>query len=1273
MVMTTRFFRRHWLSTLFLLALITWMVDRPVALGAEGCEQGDIKGEMTGLCGMDCRPDRIGEAEKKLAYMRKRYGARHPGVIQERLDVARMYLDLGRYEAVESLLQESLEQLTQRYGSESVQTAEVLHLFGRLEYEMGDLREAESRFNSALALTEKAYGPEHPAVADSRMGLTRVLIEQERFSRAEPLGSDALAVLEKKLGPGRPEVGAALIDMAGLFFRTAQYDQARQLYDRALCVTARACGSTHPRTAVVLNGLAGVHDRLGFFDRAAGLRKRALEIVESAYGPDHPIRARILCDSGRSLRLAGRLEQAEGRLEQALVLMRDRLGPEHFRTALCEIELGRVQAGLGKWDRAETMIAGAEDVILKNFGSNHSGTARIHLVRGRILEKQGRFEDAVSLYQKALAGYEGVFGLDHPESVEALTGMAELYVRLNLMKKAEQSYALARTALGRIYTRGHPDLADLLGRMSHFYVQSEQVGEAIRLAEAALDMKERIFGPDDPRLTGSLHDLADLYIRQGNYYQAESRLQRAVTINQRSFGEDHVRIADSYIRLARLYQDRQDAVKAEVFGEKALRIYQRHPGTAGPRSADALRLLADLMMKNGDYSGAAEKYQVILAMDEHRSPQDHPGLACDLFRMGLIHQANGDLPAALGFFRQVLEHAGGMNGSDPENSIVVLTRMAECRRSQKDYEQAEILALQALAVAIETDRPDLIWPVHYTLSRLLAEQGQTTAAIFLGKTAVDAILNYRNPGRGAGPASRLPFPLPPRPVFQHLIGLLVAENRLDEAVAVLTKMKEDEFHDLFGSGSSESAGPTSALIKAGHERKWMAEYENLSNGDPDRQVNRFFSALKNHGKNRPDNQTVSEERQWSLSLLPQSYFLFWRMLKSAYGLETESENRLVFDPKDLAEMEARRSVFTDPRPGAVSLFYAVMETKVIILMLRSDGLVSRESQVEAQTLGRMVAVFRDALQDTMKNPVIPGRTLYDILIRPVEDLLEADSVDHLRISLDGVLRYLPLAALHDGDRYLIERFSLSRQSLAAGGENGKGASGAEGVGSAAAFGLSGLPDGPNHFVQVGKELDRIIREEREEPDQGVLSGHIGMDDDFFADSLEKAMTAGHSVIHVAAPLVLMPGNQGEWNSCLWLGHGQKWNLKAWWDRPLSANGVDQLTFSLSETAVGGDRFDGREVEGLAVLMHRLGVKGMVMTLWPAGEDSSAWLLPLFYRFWLASSGVDRSGGLRRAQLALLANRIDSNSNDRTDDSGTSVPRSRDFSHPYFWAGYIVTE
>ncbi len=76
--------------------------------------------------------------------------------------------------------------------------------------------------------------------------------------------------------------------------------------------------------------------------------------------------------------------------------------------------------------------------------------------------------------------------------------------------------------------------------------------------------------------------------------------------------------------------------------------------------------------------------------------------------------------------------------------------------------------------------------------------------------------------------------------------------------------------------------------------------------------------------------------------------------------------------------------------------------------------------MRAQALA-FAASVREAKPDYMSQ----ARALYDLLLRPIEPLLAQGKVETLVVIPDGALRLIPLAALHDGERFAIAKFAIA--------------------------------------------------------------------------------------------------------------------------------------------------------------------------------------------------------------------------------------------------------
>ena len=91
-----------------------------------------------------------------------------------------------------------------------------------------------------------------------------------------------------------------------------------------------------------------------------------------------------------------------------------------------------------------------------------------------------------------------------------------------------------------------------------------------------------------------------------------------------------------------------------------------------------------------------------------------------------------------------------------------------------------------------------------------------------------------------------------------------------------------------------------------------------------------------------------------------------------------------------------------------------------------DGLGGQpKDKISAADLNRKVAAFREIIQNPRQDARPIAQELYKILLGKMADDLRKANAQTLMWSLDGTLRYVPLAALFDGKNYLMERYRLA--------------------------------------------------------------------------------------------------------------------------------------------------------------------------------------------------------------------------------------------------------
>jgi len=273
---------------------------------------------------------------------------------------------------------------------------------------------------------------------------------------------------------------------------------------------------------------------------------------------------------------------------------------------------------------------------------------------------------------------------------------------------------------------------------------------------------------------------------------------------------------------------------------------------------------------------------------------------------------------------------------------------------------------------------------------------------------------------------------------------------------------------------------------------------------------------------------------------------------------------------------------------------------------------------------------------TSQEPLRPHQQLYDWLIRPIEADLARSQVKTLVFVLDGVLGGVPLAALHDGQQYLIEKYSIA---LTPGLQLLPPRSLTSGQLGTLAGGLSEARQGFSALPGVAQEMQQIA---------AVVPTNILLNQSFTKTQLAgKLESVSFPIVHLAT--------HGQFSS-----QAENTFLLTWEGR-IKVKDLDQLLevrdrqnrrpielliLSACQTAVG----DKRAALGLAGVAVRSGARSTIATLWSVQDSSTAALITRFYTE-LKQPGITRSEALRQAQLSLL--------------------RSSDYQHPYYWAPFVL--
>lgn len=274
--------------------------------------------------------------------------------------------------------------------------------------------------------------------------------------------------------------------------------------------------------------------------------------------------------------------------------------------------------------------------------------------------------------------------------------------------------------------------------------------------------------------------------------------------------------------------------------------------------------------------------------------------------------------------------------------------------------------------------------------------------------------------------------------------------------------------------------------------------------------------------------------------------------------------------------------------------------------------------------------------DTLEEALSLSQQVYNWLVQPAVTDLTQSHIKTLVFVLDGSLRNIPMAALYNGQQYLVEKYGialtpglqlidpkpLQQEQL-----------------KAIAAGMTKTPLGFYPLPNVKRELEEI---------QSEIPSRILFNEQFTAQALQNQMSnLPYPVIHLATH-GQFSSNPDKTFIVAWDQHIYVKDLNKFLQtrNQIPPKAIELLVLSACQTAAG----DQRAVLGLAGVAIRAGARSTLASLWNVNDESTALLMSQFYRE-LGRNQLNKAEALRQAQLALLKN-----------------PK---YQRPMFWAPYVL--
>jgi CHAT domain-containing protein len=382
-----------------------------------------------------------------------------------------------------------------------------------------------------------------------------------------------------------------------------------------------------------------------------------------------------------------------------------------------------------------------------------------------------------------------------------------------------------------------------------------------------------------------------------------------------------------------------------------------------------------------------------------------------------------------------------------------------------------------------------------------------------------------------------------------------------------------------------------------------------------------------------------------------------------YG-ETASPGQVADRLAELSQKTGQRSsvIYTFAEPDGLHLLMVLPGSGEAV----SQSLIRKVvAEAKPDLLQEAAREFRSQVSDPRKTDtttyLASAQKLYQWIVAPIETELQANKIDTLVFCMDDGLRALPLAALHDGQQFLIQKynvslipsFSLTDTQYAPLQANAR----------MLGVGISESTGGQAPLPAVAVEVPTLT--------QTIRQGQSVLNQDSTLENLQKLTSSKQfSILHLATHAEFRRGDAKQsfiqlWDSKLTLNQLGTIARDAQWSPTL-----DLLVLSACQTALG-DRSAELGFVGLAV---RSGVETALGSLWRVSDAGSLGLMAGFYE--QLNLKPTRISALRQAQLAMLQGEIRVENNQLYISNQKQVPIPADLakgnlklSHPYYWSAF----
>ena len=889
--------------------------------------------------------------------------------------------------------------------------------------------------------------------------------------------------------------------------------------------------------------------------------------------------------------------------------------------------------------------------IAREIGNRH-GEGNVLGNLGLAYGTQGEYLQAIDFFEHSLIIARDIG--DRRGEAGALRNLGIAHHSLgeyhNAINQFVHSLAIARDIGDR-----HGEEANLTSLGNAHFSLGDYL-QAVEFFDESLEIARKI--GDRHREENALANLGFAHLILEEYHDAIHFFEQSVAIahairGRRGEGGALTNLGNAYLGLEKYH----DAI---LFFEQSLAIAHEIGDKSGEEAA--LISLGNTHHSLGKYHEAIEFYEKSLSIARQIGDRSVEGVSFTGF--GSVQDSLTDHHRTILFYNQPVSIFNRVSNVSAQGSI--LANLGLAHHSLEEYNLALSLYHQALLIFSELDSRAEESIVLFIIGSLLHTQNQPELAITLLKASVNVRESIRDDLRRLDTALQQSFTDTVADDYRLLADLLLQQNRVPEAQRVLDLLRVQELDDYL-DGVRRTAQTEGGIDLRDPEQGIT---ERLLGGYELAQLRDIHPSQLSDDQIQRLTQLDADQRAMNNDFLT--------------FIRTDPEIQALVQALDASQREqdllARAEEFVNLQnnlraleQNAVLIYPLILADRLELVLVTSfSAPVRYPVAVGSAELNAAIVAFRQALDDPSSDPRPIAQQLYQWLIAPMASDLQAIGAETLLYAPDGTLRYVPLAALHDDDQWLVEQYRINHITAASLQNFTLRPSATPSILAAAfsegafefevgqrSFAFGGLPF-------AGVEVTNLA---------AAFPDTTKFMNDRFSRTLVEPLMDSHTVVHLATHAAFVSGSPAD--SFILFGNGDRLTLAeirdTWRGR---FNNVELMVLSACETGVGDELGTGEEILGFGYLMKTAGVPAAIASLWAVSDGGTQMLMDAFYAN--LNQQMGKAEALRQAQIALITGDLTASGIDRragveviSTQTGLPLTVADRLSHPYYWAPFIL--